>query len=86
MDDPEARQNEAFGLVHAELRRLAAAWWRSRSGPDTLQPTALVHEASAISGMSQLIETDEARHDVKGEEWRARPEAAGPGPGAIDED
>lgn len=42
---PRESTDEAFEAVYAELRRLAGAWWRSRSGSDTLQPTALVHEA-----------------------------------------
>ena len=48
MDDaphPRESADDAFEAVYAELRRLAGAWWRSRSGGDTLQPTALVHEA-----------------------------------------
>lgn len=31
--------------MYAELRAVAASWWRRRGGGDTLQPTALVHEA-----------------------------------------
>jgi RNA polymerase sigma-70 factor (ECF subfamily) len=45
MDSSTPSPGEAFDLVYAELRRLAAAWWRARAGPQTLQPTALVHEA-----------------------------------------
>ncbi|MFG0260159.1 MAG: ECF-type sigma factor [Phycisphaerales bacterium JB041] len=34
-----------FEDVYAELRALASSWWRHRQGGETLQPTALVHEA-----------------------------------------
>jgi DNA-directed RNA polymerase specialized sigma24 family protein len=36
---------ELFPLVYEELRKLAAARMAQESGPQTLQPTALVHEA-----------------------------------------
>jgi len=32
-------------LVYGELRRLAAVWMARESAAQTLQPTALVHEA-----------------------------------------
>lgn len=34
-----------FPSIYAELHALATSWWRHREGGDTLQPTALVHEA-----------------------------------------
>jgi RNA polymerase sigma-70 factor (ECF subfamily) len=43
--EPGGGADEAFEAVYGELRRLASAWWRRRAGGDTLQPTALVHEA-----------------------------------------
>jgi len=36
---------ELLALVYSELRRLAAAWMARESSAQTLQPTALVHEA-----------------------------------------
>ena len=36
---------ELLALVYGELRRLAAAWMARESSAQTLQPTALVHEA-----------------------------------------
>lgn len=40
-----AALDQVLPLVYAELRQLAAAQMRQESGPVTLQPTALVHEA-----------------------------------------
>nr|ACN18092.1 RNA polymerase sigma-24 subunit ECF subfamily [uncultured bacterium BLR5] len=37
--------DELIPLVYDELRRLAASYLRRRSGSNTLQATALVHEA-----------------------------------------
>lgn len=37
--------DDVFSLVYDELRRLAAGKMASEQGPQTLQPTALVHEA-----------------------------------------
>ena len=37
--------DELIPLVYDELRKLAASYLRRRSGPNTLQATALVHEA-----------------------------------------
>lgn len=42
--DPQAAE-ELLPLVYDELRRLAAARMANESGTQTLQPTALVHEA-----------------------------------------
>ena len=42
--DPEALK-QLIGVVHGELRRLAAAQLRHERADHTLQPTALVHEA-----------------------------------------
>lgn len=42
--DPQAA-DQLLPLVYQELRRLAAAKMRRESAPQTLQPTALVHEA-----------------------------------------
>lgn len=36
---------EMFELVYEELRMLAKSWWQLQSPGQTLQPTALVHEA-----------------------------------------
>lgn len=41
----KAALDELVPLVYGELRKLAAGYLRRRSGSDTLQPTALVHEA-----------------------------------------
>ena len=40
-----AQTDELLKIVYNELRRLAEARLRLESGPQTLQPTALVHEA-----------------------------------------
>jgi ECF sigma factor len=47
VDDPKARvaASEAAPLVYNELRRLAAAYIRRERPGQTLQATALVHEA-----------------------------------------
>jgi hypothetical protein len=42
---PSPDTDEFFGLVYAELRRLAAQHLRRERSNHTLQPTALVHEA-----------------------------------------
>jgi len=42
--DPDALK-QLIGVVHGELRRLAAAQLRHERADHTLQPTALVHEA-----------------------------------------
>lgn len=41
----KAALDQLIPMVYAELRKLAASYLRRRSGPNTLQPTALVHEA-----------------------------------------
>jgi RNA polymerase sigma factor (TIGR02999 family) len=41
----KAALDELIPLVYDELRKLAANYLRRRSGPNTLQATALVHEA-----------------------------------------
>jgi len=41
----KAALDELIPLVYDELRKLAASYLRRRSGPNTLQATALVHEA-----------------------------------------
>jgi RNA polymerase sigma factor (TIGR02999 family) len=47
MAEPERKPDaeELAALVYAELRRLAAAYMRREAPGQTLQPTALVHEA-----------------------------------------
>jgi len=50
-----------FPLVYAELRRLAAAYLRRERRGQTLQPTALVHEAYLqLSANSQAVWQDRA--------------------------
>src|SRR5262249_47731318 len=44
MGDPRAA-NQLLPLVYEELRRLAAQQWAREAPGQTLQPTALVHEA-----------------------------------------
>jgi RNA polymerase sigma factor (TIGR02999 family) len=41
----KAALDELVPLVYDELRRLANSYLRKKSGPQTLEPTALVHEA-----------------------------------------
>ena len=41
----KAALDDLIPLVYDELRKLAASYLRRRSGSNTLQPTALVHEA-----------------------------------------
>lgn len=49
-----AKAEDLLPLVYAELRRLAAAKMANESGTQTLQPTALVHEAwLRLNGPSQ---------------------------------
>jgi RNA polymerase sigma factor (TIGR02999 family) len=43
--DPGAAAEDLLPLVHDELRRIAAAKVAREAGGQTLQPTALVHEA-----------------------------------------
>jgi RNA polymerase sigma factor (TIGR02999 family) len=43
--DPRAAAEELLPVVYQELRKLAAAKMRRESAAQTLQPTALVHEA-----------------------------------------
>ena len=45
IDQGQARADELLPLVYAELRKLAAARMAQESPGQTLQPTALVHEA-----------------------------------------
>ncbi len=49
MDGPDQNQGgetqDLFSAVYDELRRLAGSWWRDQQPGQTLQPTALVHEA-----------------------------------------
>jgi RNA polymerase sigma factor (TIGR02999 family) len=52
-DDPRAAQ-ELLPLVYDELRKLAACRMANEAAPQTLQPTALVHEAwLKVSGSLQ---------------------------------
>tara|TARA_R110002111_G_scaffold161463_1_gene227872 strand:- start:7021 stop:7587 length:567 start_codon:yes stop_codon:yes gene_type:complete len=37
--------NAMFAIVYDELRGLAQSWWRDQQPGQTIQPTALVHEA-----------------------------------------
>ena len=53
----KAALDELIPLVYDELRKLAASYVRRRFGSNTLQPTALVHEAYSPS--DGLV----ARHD-----------------------
>ena len=45
LDQGQARADELLPLVYEELRKLAAARMAQESPGQTLQPTALVHEA-----------------------------------------
>jgi RNA polymerase sigma factor (TIGR02999 family) len=48
MDEPAHRTDDTqalFAIVYDELRHLARFWWRDQTPGQTLQPTALVHEA-----------------------------------------
>ena len=45
IDRGQARADELLPLVYEELRKLAAARMAQESPGQTLQPTALVHEA-----------------------------------------
>jgi RNA polymerase sigma factor (TIGR02999 family) len=58
--DPEAAE-QLLPLVYAELRRLAAAKMAHEKPGQTLQATALVHEAYL-----RLVDVDQARH------WKSR--------------
>lgn len=48
MSEPDSSHDETqelFAVVYEELRGLARSWWRDQTPGQTLQPTALVHEA-----------------------------------------
>jgi RNA polymerase sigma-70 factor (ECF subfamily) len=61
---PDPRQaDDLFPFVYAELRRLAAAYMRRERPGQTLQPTALVHEAYLRLAAAGAPWTDE-RHFV----------------------
>ena len=51
-----------FEDVYAELRALAASWWRHRKGGETLQPTALVHEAYLKLGSADSSRWTDEEH------------------------
>lgn len=60
--DPAASR-ALFEAVYQDLRSLATAIMRSESGPRTLQPTALVHEAyMRVLGGSKGIAVENRRH------------------------
>jgi len=44
-DAPIPDTNTMFALLYDELRGLAQSWWRDQQPGQTIQPTALVHEA-----------------------------------------
>jgi len=44
-DTPQPDTEGLFTVVYDELRGLAQSWWRDQTPGQTLQPTALVHEA-----------------------------------------
>ena len=44
-ETPKEDTQALFAVVYDELRGLAQSWWRDQTPGQTLQPTALVHEA-----------------------------------------
>ena len=44
-DAPIPDTNAMFAIVYDELRGLAQSWWQDQQPGQTIQPTALVHEA-----------------------------------------
>ncbi len=67
--DPKAA-DELLPLVYEELRKLAAARMAKESSDQTLQPTALVHEA-----WLRLVGSDDKRWDGRGHFFAAAAEA-----------
>ena len=67
--DPQAAE-ELLPLVYAELRRLAAHKMASEAGVQTLQPTALVHEA-----WLRLVGAENQKWDGRGHFFSAAAEA-----------
>ena len=67
--DPTAA-DQLLPLVYHELRRLAAHKMAGESGPQTLQPTALVHEA-----WLRLVGNESQRWDGRGHFFAAAAEA-----------
>lgn len=57
-EDPTRDPDELFQLVYHELRRLAAAYMRRERPGQTLQTTALVHEAYMRLAQSRQVWTD----------------------------
>src|SRR4051795_6159529 len=69
--DPHAAA-ELLPLVYDELRRLASQWLAQETPGQTLQPTALVHEAYVrLTGTSD----EESSWDNRGHFFAAAPEA-----------
>jgi RNA polymerase sigma factor (TIGR02999 family) len=67
--DPRAA-GELLPLVYAELRRLAASRMANEAAGNTLQPTALVHEA-----WLRLVENDDQKWDGRAHFFAAAAEA-----------
>jgi RNA polymerase sigma factor (TIGR02999 family) len=68
--DPQAAE-QLLPLVYAELRQLAAQWLAGERPGQTLQPTALVHEAYL-----RLVGAEQARHwETRGHFFAAAAEA-----------
>jgi len=53
--------DDLIPLVYDELRKLAAGYLRRRSGPNTLQATALVHEPMSGWLTSRVSSMEHAR-------------------------
>jgi len=71
IDDGDAQAaNQLLPLVYEELRKLAAAKMAQEQPGQTLQPTALVHEA-----WLRLVGTEEVRFSGKGHFFAAAAEA-----------
>lgn len=59
-DAPIPDTNAMFAIVYDELRGLAQSWWRDQQPGQTIQPTALVHEAFLKMAHGRLEYHDEA--------------------------
>lgn len=58
-DTPHPSTGAFFSIVYDELRQIAQSWWQDQSPGQTLQPTALVHEAYLKIAQSSSVAKDQ---------------------------
>lgn len=64
-DGVRPSEDELFESLYAELRRVAAGQLARESGPQTLNPTALVHEAFVRFRINPVEHVNDHRHFVR---------------------